>query len=155
MPPSPALFRGVQRCSVNLEGSQKCSVERIKFLLFVDIVEKCPFLLPLYLKLSSWRTRNFCNGLDLARIYFPYSNSTLTFNRQRAGKSISLVTTSLLKRLASVPMRKARAESTSTVIVMNLPGLTLLQTQFAVQNVAIVMPFKMEFQLTTTHLRMF
>ena len=41
MPPCPVLFNDVERCSVDFEGSKKCSVNMIKFLLFIDVVEKC------------------------------------------------------------------------------------------------------------------
>ena len=40
------VFSNVEGCPVDFEGSQKCSVDKIKFLLFEDVEVRCSVVLP-------------------------------------------------------------------------------------------------------------
>ena len=79
------LFNDVQHCSVNFEGRQKCSVDRNKFLLFIDVVRN--------IESFCHSTKNCPVGACAIDVmdwiwleFFPNSNSTLIFNLTKSRK---------------------------------------------------------------------
>ena len=51
LPLCSVLFSHVESCSVDLEGSQKCLVDKINFLLFEDVEARCSVVLPFRLNI--------------------------------------------------------------------------------------------------------